>query len=334
MFDFNQVYTPLTKAELLCHIDSETIFHHYFGDFKLRKVYSSPLRTDKNPSFGFFYNRAGELVSNDIVTREKLDAIAFVAKLHNISYKDAILKIAHDFNITCNTLMSKVEINKITKSINNGEKTKRKTKIQIVPKPFTKQDLEYWEQWEITEKELVRENAFSVEKLYIDGERIPLKGMVFAFYQKDPDTDEGYFKILQPESKTHKWISNIPLSLFWGADRLPKQSSQLIISKSWKDRICLMRFFSDVIATQNESLSAMMRCTNFIKDYEETIVIWDSDDPGVKACSEVTKTYGLKYWNTPSYLKEQYKVKDVAEYVENFGYDALEKRLKESKILK
>ena len=94
MIDFS---TPtLTKEELLHYVTEEQVFRHYFGDFQLKRTYSSPFRIDRDPSFGFYYGTFGELKCNDIVKQEKLDFIAFVAKKYGISYSEAIRKITEE----------------------------------------------------------------------------------------------------------------------------------------------------------------------------------------------------------------------------------------------
>lgn len=334
MFDFRNIKTTVSKDELYQFITPESIFQFYFGDFRLRKTFSSPFRIDKNPSFGFYYNRMGEIVCNDIVSKEKLDAIGFVAKLHTISRKEAIYKIMNDFNIECESIYNKKHQKIISKVISESEKRRKETKIQIVRKNFTTDDKNYWNKWQFSEKELEQEFIYSVEKLYINGNKIPLKKteICFAIYQQNKEKTKGYFKILQPFSK-NKWISNIPLDLPFGIDRLPYSSEHLIITKSAKDRMCLKKIFSDVLGTQNESINAVINCVPESKLYKKTTVIFDADSPGVNACIEITKKYNWNYFNTPFYLYKEKNITDIAEYVEYFGYKTLTKLLKEKQIL-
>lgn len=337
MIDFTNIPpTFLTKKEVLCHTTPEAIFYHYFGRYKPGKCYSSPLRKDKDPSFGFYYNRNGELTTNDLTTSEKLDCVAFVGRLYQISYKEALQKIVMDFNIFCsNDGMNVLKTNRIiTSSSLYSDKIKRETKIQIVQKEFSEQELDYWSRWNISEEELEKNDIFSFEKVYINGEVIPSKEEVkFAYYQKDLEGKKGYFKIYQPFSKKYKWISNIPLNLPFGIDTLPFTSNTLIITKGQKDRLILLKLFTDVIATQNESISAITKCLDISKKYKRIVVIYDADPPGVAACREITDLYNWEYFNTPNYLYKEKDIKDIAEYEEAFGMKSLIKRLKEKKII-
>lgn len=338
MIDFTNISTNfLTKKELMCHTTPEAIYFEYFGKFRLGKGYSSPFRKDTNPSFGFYINKQGELITNDLTTGEKLDCIAFVAKLYNLSYKEAIEKIIMDFNIFCanEDKYNIINAKRIEKKASlYSDAVKRETKIQIVEKEFSEQELAFWNRWNITKKELEKNNVYAFEKVYINGERIPTKEEIrFAYYQKDPEINVGYFKIYQPLSKKYKWISNIPLDLPFGIDRLEHKSDTLIITKGLKDAIILNRIFTDVIATQNESLSAITRCIPISKEYDRIVCIYDADPPGVAACKEITGMNNWEYFNTPNYLYQEKGIKDIAEYYESFGMNTLKKRLKEKQII-
>lgn len=335
--NFNNVNAPfsISKEVLLSKVSEIEIFYRYFGKFELKKIYSSPFRKDDHPSFGFYYNIHGEVISNDIKTGEKLDCIAFVAKLYNINYYQAMQVICQDFDIfeIPNVLPFVTDNSKfIKKSFEFDEKFKKKTLVQILPKNFSQEEIEFFLKREITEKELIENNILSVNKLFINKIEISSTQKIrVAFTQKD-EKGNTYFKIYQPFSKKYKWISNIPLSLPFGIDSLTYDTDTLVITKGQKERLILKKIYKDVIATQNESLSSFQKCLPLLNKYKETIVCYDADEPGVTACKLITDTYNLKYFNTPKYLLDE-GIKDIDKYVEKFGLEALKKRLKEKKLL-
>lgn len=337
--NFKNIESPITitKELLLSHITETEVFYKYFGPFKLKKTYSSPFRKDDYPSFGFYINSNNEVISNDIVKKEKLDCIAFVAKLYEINYYQAIKLICRDFNlfkdkIDLRTLSILDNKKLVKKETFFKESETKKTKIQIVKKDFTKEDLEYWNRREITKKELIENNVYSISDLYINKYEIKNEEILkFAYYVKDEENN-GYFKIYQPQAKIYKWISNIPLNLPFGYTELPYLSETLIVTKSQKERIIFKKFFTDVIATQNETIIAFEKCVPLLKKYKRIIICFDADNPGVTASKEITSKYNLEYFNTPNYLLKQ-GIKDVDEYVVRYGTNALKKRLKEKLIL-
>lgn len=338
MFDFSKTSIPITKDKLFSYVSPEQIFFHYFGPFTpISKVYPSPLRHDPTPSFGFCYNKRGEVIAKDLGKDIIYDAVTFVSALHNISYTKAMQKILFDFNISNDEVICKPTLIERS-SVKFDDRLKKKTKIQIKTRAFNREELHYWNKqfrWNISEEELTFHDVFAFDRAFINSQPIfHDKSLKFAFYQRDLlDPKKGYFKIYQPNSRKHKWLSNIPLILPFGIDKLPRKSDTLIISKGKKDLMILKKFFTDVVATQNESLSAIINCVDISKNYKRTIVIYDADAPGVEACTKITNQYNWEYWNTPNYLLRERGITDIPEYVTAFGLRTLEKRFKEQGLL-
>lgn len=98
MFDFNKIHTEQINSDfVLSKISDASIFYHYFGEFSLTGRYPSKFRKDRNPSTGFYISKKGRITYNDFTNSEKMDCFAFVAKLHNISYGEAVRKIAAEW---------------------------------------------------------------------------------------------------------------------------------------------------------------------------------------------------------------------------------------------
>lgn len=331
-----EIENILKKEDVLKKVSEVDIFSFYLGKkAQLRTIYNSPFRDDKKPSFGFVISKEGEMFGRDFTTKKTYDIVRFVSELYNVSYKDAIKKICFDFNISVdnNKLLIDYE-RKINPFIYQKEKEKKETLIQIQPRDFTKKDLKYFGQVEITKEELINNDVFSWEKAWLNKEIIyDPEELRFAYYQKIPETGKECFKLYQPKANKMKWINNIPITVPFGIDKL-NIVEPLVITKSQKDRILLKKFFVDVIATQNESKEAIEDYVEFIKNnYKRVIIIWDADNTGVKECQHLTKLYNWEYFNTPKYLFEFEKIKDPWDYVKNFGLKKFEKRLKEKKIL-
>jgi hypothetical protein len=333
MFNFENTETSnlLTKDYILSKVSAREIFKYYFGDFKIASIYSCPFRKDKNPSFGFLISKEGEIFARDFASKQTYDIVRFVSELYSLSFKDALEKIANDFNIirTNSFLFDNIK----SKKIYNVDEYKKEKLIQIKPREYTKEDLLFFKKIHINKKELIENNIYSWESAWVNKtELYNNEQLRFAIYEKDLELKKEYFKLYQPYANKGKWYNNIPIGHPFGINDLPFLSDTLIISKSFKERIILKKFFTDVIATQNESLNAVLDIIDITKNYKRIVVIWDSDKPGVEACIKVTKKYGWDYWNVPNYLLKN-NIKDIAEYVEKFGLNPLEKRLIENKIL-
>ena len=59
-------------------IDEYDIYAYYMGQFKVGRLYNSPLRKDKNPSFAIFKGRRGNLLFKDHGTGEYGNALTFI----------------------------------------------------------------------------------------------------------------------------------------------------------------------------------------------------------------------------------------------------------------
>lgn len=335
MFDFSKVHTePINAAFVLKRVSDAQIFWHYYGEFDLGKVYSSIFRKDRKPSVGFFIGKSGEIVYNDFSTGENLNCFAFVAKLFNVSYGDAIRRVAADFGLI-DGRSATVDFSRLRAADSLDREAKRETIIQITPGKWNESNLLFWREFEITKDELVANDVYPVKSLFINKAKItnPKKYNRYAYLQRDKEGKE-YLKIYSPQDSRMKWVSNIPLNLPFGIDTLPKKSDTLIVTKSQKDRIVLKKIFSDVVATQNESESSVPDwfVEQSANDYKTRIIFWDNDPTGVENCKKFNEK-GFGYFNIPRSYYERWKIKDASDFVAFYGVDALVDLLKEKGIV-
>lgn len=304
---------PLTSESVFQKIDDYNIYRHYLGtDINLKKHYPSPFRSsgiDKNPNLHFFIGKTGKLLYKDFANGYSGDSIDFVMRLHNCNYNEALMRINQDFylglgignNNSKNNSFTKIQIYQTPESF----KVKKVNLLQVVPKPFTKKDMKYWESYSISKEELEAKKVYSVQKLYINKQLVPNyeKTIRFAYLFDD------YIKVYSPLSKEMKWISSTPNDYISGFDEIKHkvytrtQDKKLIITKSVKDEIILGKFFKDVCSTQNESKDSInQENLNYIlKGYspENTYIAYDNDRAGVESSTYYTATYGFNYMNVP-----------------------------------
>ncbi|MGK2863313.1 MAG: hypothetical protein ACSLE0_15380, partial [Chitinophagaceae bacterium] len=90
-FKMNLNKQNLTKQSLLKQIGDIDIYSYYLGEpVGIKSSVSSPFRTDKKPSFGFFIGESGEICWKDFVEGTG-DCILFVQKLFNLNFNEALI---------------------------------------------------------------------------------------------------------------------------------------------------------------------------------------------------------------------------------------------------
>lgn len=334
MIDFSKVNVRIDEEWLLSRLNPSTIFRLYHGDFMLGKVYPSVFRKDKDPSCGFFIHKGtGALLYNDIAQGEKLNCIQFVMKLYDLKYYAAINKIAADFGLIEGEKIVSDEW--LKESDDFEEEIKREeVLIQFIHRPFTKEDLEYWAQYEITKQELEKENIFSVESLFLNKREIKNFRNEVRFAYPIHQNGETKVKIYTPYSKTIKWLSSIPNDWCFGLNGLKFESDTVFITKSRKDELVLKKIFTDVVSVQNESEQSLPKhVIEFLNEhYKNKIMVFDADPPGVKACKKFNDK-GFGYFNTPRQDFEKYSITDPSDFVKAYSLDLLKEEFKKKNLL-
>ena len=317
------------ESYVLSRIDESTIFSNYFGEFELGAVYHSPFRQDTNPSTGFYISKNGGLIFNDIKTGEKLNCFRYVKKLYGLKYdNEAIMKVAENFGLIkgVEAKFDKARVFHVQQEIN------KETLIQFEPAKWHKIYLDYLRQGDIDESDIPKGQFYPIKRLWLNKKEIETKEIRFA--QLVFHNDKLYTKVYSPHSTTMKWLSNIPLSVPFGMNTLKYQSDTVFIAKSFKDMMLLRKIFPDVIATQNESESALTDDTqeHLINKFNRRIIIWDNDKTGVENCTKFNER-GFGYFNIPNEYYLNFGIKDPFDYVSYYGIDSLKNLFKEKNLL-
>jgi DNA primase len=334
--------TIITKDDLLQKVGDRNIFNFYFGDFKVSKSYHSCFRQDIKKSSAFIISKDGDIIYKDFALNETYDCISFVMRLLGLKYHEAVKQIAVDFNLIPGE-RSKNKEAIVHTNLQNKKKEEKRLRVDAVR--FKKHHLEYWAQYGITAEELIKNNIYAVTSLYINEWRVPVKSpeiLRFAYLIKKDGRD--YLKIYTPYASDYKWVTNAPLNVPWGIDELPNKSNTLIITKSLKDKVVLNKYFTDVIALQNESMSALDKDVALaLKKCYKHIYIWfDCDRPGIKAANAYKKAYGF----TPIFVGDfkksiwarimrakKIRVKDPSDFIARYGLETFENYLKHINLI-
>lgn len=322
LFDIDalKLEPQITGEYILSQVDDSLIYSRYLGTaFKIGTRMRSPFRRDENPSFSITFNPHWlKLMWKDFGTGEVGDCFKLIAKLRGITYNEAVDLVACDLGMKdgCISVFNKEELSKAKQYKETFKK--REYLIQIEPRKFTEKELDYWDQYNISKRDLLDNQIFSIGKIWINKNIIYLdKGPNFGYYFPDEDK----WKIYSPYNPDYKWFGNVSsIKMEYNEEKYDK-NLPIIITKSRKDRIILSKLYQNVASCQNENEYAIPKeFDKVLEKYPAKYCWFDSDDPGKEANKKLNRR-GYKWINTPNELYEQYELKDPGDVIRHFGWE-------------
>lgn len=314
MLDFE--FTPnITKEFLQSKYSDETYFEYYLGFPVTKKLFTSILRSDKKPTCSFYRNKNGDLIYKDFGTGDNFNFIGLVMEMFNLSYYQAINKIAADFGLIKTDIVSvKAEIKEsTTKIIDTGP-----TYIQVTTKSFSEEELNWWKKFGIEQELLDKYKVFSCQHVFING-RLSVSSTpnnyIFGYYFGTNNGRE-LWKIYMPLRKKFRFLNNISMDVLQGYEQLPESGPLLVITKSMKDSIVLNRLGIPAVAPNSEVLIiSQEQMDEFHKRFKYIVFYWDRDYAGVTNLQKIRKTYP----ECAYFINPKNTAKDLSDCVEKFG---------------
>lgn len=307
----------LNDKYILSRISELDIFRFYEPKLELGRVICSPLRKDKSPSFGLFRSIGGGIRYKDFSSGEVGNCFNFVKTLFGCNYNEALQIIIKDFNLK-NTISTSIKrVNIVEEILNNFEK-----KILPVKRSFNQYDYFLWNQYYIPLDYLVKDNSYPCKYIYLS--RAPNDMILWGEETKDNpiycfEADNRH-KVYRPNSiKESKWLSTFTNFDIQGLKSLPQKDNLLIITSSMKDKWVLNRLGYEAIAPQSESTYIPTKIMDYLfAVYDKIIMFYDND----KAGKEFTKKMITLYPElTGVFIPEEYKEKDISDFIKIHGID-------------
>ena len=308
----NVILNPKTnrieKTDILSKTTEYAIFAKYIGNFKIGHIYNSPLRDDKNPSFGIFVsNKTGALLYKDMASGDCGDVFNFVKKYKNLSTYSETLKIVFD----------DMSIESLSDNMTDKKRTyqAKEKHIAVVRKPFTQVDKEFWEQFCITADTLKLYKVDPIQKYLVDN-------LVKSKYENDNPMYcykvFNKFKIYKPyETKLNKWRGNLSALDIFGFEQLPESGDLLIITKSLKDIMVLKELGYNAVAPSSESTIIPKAVIDNLKSrFTRILVFYDRDKTGMKFARQLCSEYNFH----AIFINKKHKTKDISDLVKKIGY--------------
>lgn len=300
----------LTFERLLKIANEEYMYSIYLGYYpETKKMYKSPFNDEKTPSFNFYY-KDNKLKFKDYSSNNSGTIVDLVMILYSLDYFQALIKLNNDLNEkSYYRLPSRIWARNIinTNNINN--------KISIILKSYTQEDFDYWKEYYLDINNLEYFNIKPCQEVWLGN------NLVYSYNPKNPCyryVFNGKYKIYKPLDPKSRWLSNCNnIENIQGFEYLDYKSDILIITKSFKDVACLKQHLNyDSISFHGESHYIQEKIINYLKNrYQKIYFFYDNDIPGINNAKKLSELYNIPY----IYIPEEYKVKDISDYIKNYG---------------
>lgn len=299
-------------SDILAQLDEYTIYAYYMGNFKIGKLYNSPLRSDdKIPSFAVFKGRRGNLMFKDHGSGLSGNVLTFVKEMKHIrtdgELEKELLKIL------------RTTAPKSTRDVKREYTSNASTEIGIVRQDWTELDKQYWDQFGISLTTLNQYQVFSI-KYYLCNKAVAgiysEKSPMYAYKVNDR------FKIYRPlASKYTKWRTNLTSSDIQGFAQLPDgQRNLLIVTKSLKDVMVLHEMGFDAVSPASETTFIPDNILDSLKaKYRKILILYDRDKTGMKKARD----YSHKYELDAFFVNKRFNAKDISDAVSNNSFDTV-----------
>ena len=314
--------TNITKEYLLERNSQETYLSYYLNVPVSKKLVRNPLRNDKRPTASFYKNKSGDIIFKDFGSDFSGNFIAVVMEKYKVSYYKALKIIANDFGYIEDPKLKKCEKPIVKSDIVFTETKSAVIRVQI--QDFSKSELEWWQQFGITEKTLKKFKVFSCATVWLNG-YIFIKSTntkpVFGYYRgKDKDGNE-LWRIYLPNHKVNepKFINNWKKTMLQGSKQLPKEGELLVITKALKDVMSLYELGITAIAPCSENLFLTESQYNKLKErFKKIVIFYDNDKAGIANMNKFRKQFPdlIPFW-----IPFKYGCKDVSDFIKKFGIE-------------
>jgi hypothetical protein len=306
-----------TRNLSLSDVPREWIYEHYLTlkeklvgqDLKIKSVFNS---AEKTPSMCIYTDTMGIYKYKDFSSGYGGDALDLVQKLFSLPSRGAAaMKVINDFDeYTKNNHYTPAEKHVIPS---------RYKVTDYEMRHWNNLDQTYWTSYHIGSKLLERYNVVPLSFYTLSKEdengvlnTITIKTNFIYGYFKD---DGSLYKIYQPKVKDNKFIK--VKDYIQGTEQLTYTKKYLVIVSSLKDLMAFNKLSLDAEAIAPDSENSIISGA-YMKEvsskYANVCVLFDNDEPGIKAAVRYNQIYGFKYVILD-------KEKDLSDTIQKIGVE-------------
>lgn len=324
---FSQGLKTVDLENILDSVREIDILSYYLGISNVPCIIKSPLRTDRHPSFGIYSRDGIKIYYNDFATKDRGSIFQLLMKLWNVDYNTMLQKIDSDLS----KIPSCKKDAKITKVLGNNSKTYNKdTNLECKVRYWKDYDLEYWEQYGISQQWLKFGDIFPISHIILtkNGNRYSIPAEKYAYVYVERKDGTISLKIYQPFSKDYKWSNKHDGSVWDLWTKLPEKGDYLIITSSRKDALCIWENSGiPAISLQAESYLPKEHVVQQLKDrFKYIYVLYDNDFQSEENHGRILGEIMANEFNLIQIeIPNEYKSKDTSDLCKNYGRQFVKK---------
>lgn len=284
--------SSISLEDVLGRVSEADILYHYFGITEIPCVVCSPLRKEKNPSFGFHTSNGKKIHWIDYATNERGSTFDLLKQAWNITYTECLNKVYNDLVTKAPTSLKQTFCNVYSK-----HKHTSNVELQCRIRDWKDYDIAYWESYGISLPWLKWAEVYPIShKIVIKNGIRHLFGcakLAYAFVEHKEN--KTTIKIYQPLNKQYKWANGHDSSVISLWSKIPKTGDKVIVCSSLKDALCIScQLKIPAIAVQGEGYDISNTAIKELKSrYKKVYISFDTDGPGILNTKRIANKTGF-----------------------------------------
>lgn len=265
------------------------IFEHYCKlkeklegqDVKIKSLFNAK---DRTPSMCIYFDVKNNVYKfKDFSTGKQGSAVELVKELLGVNYHIASRDIVEKYN-------DFVLHNNGGYDIKEFKQASKYKLEKVTYRTWSTQDQYFWTQFNIGSTLLNHHNVRPLDSytLIKDDKELTIKSNYLYGYHS---ADGSLYKIYQPKTQDRKFLKIA--DYIQGSEQLQNHPF-LVITSSLKDIMALksLKLNVDIVAPDSENSmikDAVMK--HYLETYQKVIVLFDNDEPGIKAAEKYRQIY-------------------------------------------
>lgn len=298
---FSSGNTSITLNDILSKVSEADILYHYFNVSNIPCVISSPLRVDKDPSFGIYTLDGNKIYWKDLSKNISGGLWDMLGEYWGVNYKEVLNKVWKDLPNITTTYAKSSKMGKPQSISNYTEETDLQCKVR----EWKHYDIEYWESYGISLNWLKYADIYPIShKIVIKGDnKFIFVADKYAYAYVERKDNKVTLKIYQPFNKKFKWSNKHDRSVISLWTKIPEYGDKLIICSSMKDALCVWANTGiPCIAIQGEGYTISDTAISELKRrYKEIYILLDNDEAGLEDARKLSESTRFTNLVLPDY---------------------------------